>query len=186
LNSDADVTPPRRPTPAFYGCYDWHSSVHGRWLRVRLVRSFPDAVFAPFAREGLCQSLTADNIVQEAAYSGTTDAPVLNGPLDWHGCFNWLLSYGNGSTTRLGRWPRIVSPDPCNPKWRTLDGLNLNRAWMLEGIAAGLPKGDKRLPMIKAAAEEHKRAVTGKHYEGGDWLGSFAVYLITKRGILKK
>jgi hypothetical protein len=61
---------------------------------------------------------------------------------------------------------------------------------MLDGIAAGLPKGDKRQPMIKAAAEAHKSAglaaVTGQHYEGGHWLGSFAVYLVTNRGILQK
>ena len=38
LNSDTDVAPPRKLTPAFYGCYDWHSSVHGHWLLVRLVR----------------------------------------------------------------------------------------------------------------------------------------------------
>ena len=31
LNSDADVAAPRKLTPAFYGCYDWHSSVHGHW-----------------------------------------------------------------------------------------------------------------------------------------------------------
>jgi hypothetical protein len=36
LNSDADVAPPRKLTPAFCGCYDWHSSVHGHWLLVRL------------------------------------------------------------------------------------------------------------------------------------------------------
>jgi hypothetical protein len=58
---------------------------------------------------------------------------------------------------------------------------------MLEGIAAGLPKADKRLPSIRAAAEAHRQAglaaVTGEHYEGGHWLGSFAVYLVTKRGI---
>ena len=46
LNSDADVAPPRKLTPAFCGCYDWHSSVHGHWLLVRLVRTFPDASFA--------------------------------------------------------------------------------------------------------------------------------------------
>src|SRR5215469_14382911 len=45
LNSDADVAPPRKLTPAFYGCYDWHSSVHGHWLLVRLVRTFPHAPF---------------------------------------------------------------------------------------------------------------------------------------------
>jgi hypothetical protein len=61
---------------------------------------------------------------------------------------------------------------------------------MLEGIAASLPKNNKRLPMIVAAEEDHKRAglaaVTGKHYEGGHWRGSFAVYLVTKRGIPQK
>ena len=46
LNSDADVAPPRKLTPAFYGCYDWHSSVHGHWLLVRLAKTFPDALFA--------------------------------------------------------------------------------------------------------------------------------------------
>jgi len=35
----------------FYGCYDWHSSVHGHWLLVRLVRSFPNADFVQPARE---------------------------------------------------------------------------------------------------------------------------------------
>src|SRR6266568_2115126 len=68
LNSDADVGPPRKLTPAFYGCYDWHSSVHGHWLLVRLVRTFPDAAFVPSAREALRQSLTIENIAQEAAY----------------------------------------------------------------------------------------------------------------------
>src|SRR6476660_444656 len=68
LNSDADVAPPRRLTPAFYGCYDWHSSVHGHWLLVRLVRTFPDAPFVQAARDALRQSLTAENLAQEAAY----------------------------------------------------------------------------------------------------------------------
>ena len=68
LNSDADVAPPRKLTPAFYGCYDWHSSVHGHWLLVRLVRTFPDASFVGSAREALRQSLTAENLTQEAAY----------------------------------------------------------------------------------------------------------------------
>jgi hypothetical protein len=85
-------------------------------------------------------------------------------------------------------WLRpVVSPDASDPKLAHLDGLNLSRAWMLEGIAAGLPAADKRLATIVLAAEEHKRAglaaVTGKHYEGGHWLGSFAVYLVSRRGI---
>src|SRR5438067_87224 len=68
LNSDEDVAPPRRLTPAFYGCYDWHSSVHGHWLLVRLLRTFPDASFAKPARDALKKSLTAENLKTEAAY----------------------------------------------------------------------------------------------------------------------
>src|SRR5947209_18635970 len=68
LNSDADVKPPRALTPAFYGCFDWHSSVHGHWLLVRLVRLFPQAAFAPDARRALAQSLTPANIAQEVKY----------------------------------------------------------------------------------------------------------------------
>jgi hypothetical protein len=66
LNSDADVAPPRKLTPAFYGCYDWHSSVHGHWLLARLARTFPDAPFASKARQALQESITAENIAQEA------------------------------------------------------------------------------------------------------------------------
>src|SRR5881394_1814354 len=68
MNNDADVAPPRKLTPAFFGCYDWHSSVHGHWLLGRLARTYPDAPFARPAREALQQSLTAENITQEAAY----------------------------------------------------------------------------------------------------------------------
>jgi hypothetical protein len=79
-----------------------------------------------------------------------------------------------------------VSPDPSDPKLAHLDGLNLSRAWMLEGILSVLPEKDPRRPALSAAAEAHRRAglaaVTGAHYEGGHWLGSFAVYLVTKRG----
>src|ERR1039457_162149 len=309
LNSDADAAPPRKLTPAFYGCYDWHSSVHGHWLLVRLVRTFPDAPFVPAAREALRQSLTAENIVQEAAYLRGEGRASFERPygLAWllqlvaelregddqqgkemaanlhplekvvlERLNNWLpklsnpvrigehdqtafalglmLDYAHGnddqrfaelvvskakqfylkdkecplayepsgedflspclgeadlmrrllSSQEFARWLRtfmpqictsggdawlapVVSPDPSDPKLAHLDGLNLSRAWMLEGIAAGLPKRDKRLPSIMATAEAHRRAglaaVTGEHYEGGHWLGSFAVYLVTKRGI---
>src|SRR4051812_10297952 len=57
LNDSEDVAPPRRLTPAFYGCYDWHSSVHGHWLLARLARDFPDSSFATTARDALQQSI---------------------------------------------------------------------------------------------------------------------------------
>jgi hypothetical protein len=68
LGGDADVRAPRALTPAFYGCYDWHSAVHGHWLLVRLLRLFPDAPFASAARAEVSGSLTVPNISAEVAY----------------------------------------------------------------------------------------------------------------------
>ena len=83
--------------------------------------------------------------------------------------------------------PVAVSPDPSDPKLAHLDGLNLSRAWMLEGILVGLPPNDSRREALSLAAGAHRSAglaaVTGEHYEGGHWLGSFAVYLTTRRGM---
>jgi Protein of unknown function (DUF2891) len=316
LNSDADVAPPRKLTPAFCGCYDWHSSVHGHWLLVRLVRAFPNASFAGPAREALKKSLTADNLKQEANYIRGQGRASFERPygLAWllqlcaelrewddpqareisanlrpleeaavERLQTWLpklshpvrigehdqtafalglmLDYthtvGNEAFARLvtdsarkffladkncplayepsgedflspslaeadvmrrvlpptefaewlkGFMPQIpaardggsynadwlpvtVSPDPSDPKLAHLDGLNLSRAWMLEGIVSALPADDPRRPALTATAEAHRRAglaaVTGEHYEGGHWLGSFAVYLTTQRGISK-
>jgi hypothetical protein len=79
------------------------------------------------------------------------------------------------------------STDPSDPRLAHIDGLNLSRAWMLEGIASGLSKTDPRLAALERCAAAHRSAglaaVTGEHYEGGHWLGSFAVYLDTRRGI---
>ena len=311
LNSDADVAPPRKLTPAFYGCYDWHSSVHGHWLLVRLIRTFPNADFVQPARTALRESLTAQNISQEAVYlhgegrasferpyglawllqlaaelrewndpqgkemaanlrpleqaaldrlrtwlpklsnpvrigehdqtafamglmldyareagdqgfagllkekaqqfflhdkdcplayepSGEDflspclgEADVMRRVLPRYEFASWLRTFlPQIPTTGSTDWLKpVVSPDPSDPKLAHLDGLNLSRAWMLEGIASGLPKDDNRLPSILSTAGAHKRAglaaVTGEHYEGGHWLGSFAVYLVTKRGITK-
>jgi hypothetical protein len=93
--------------------------------------------------------------------------------------------------TGNGDWLKpVVSPDPSDPKLAHLDGLNLSRAWMLEGILSALPHDDQRRAALQATADAHRRAglaaVTGAHYEGGHWLGSFAVYLTTQRGIEKE
>jgi Protein of unknown function (DUF2891) len=117
------------------------------------------------------------------------EADLMRRVLPSQGFARWLRTFmPQLSTSGNLKWLQpVVSPDPSDPKLAHLDGLNLSRAWMLDGIAAGLPKKDRRLPSIMAAAEEHRRAglaaVTGEQYEGGHWLGSFAVYLVTKRGV---
>ena len=77
LASDADVKPPRELTPAFCGCFDWHSAVHGHWLLVRLARTFPDAPFVPAARAALAASLTPAQIIAAGILGGMVFVLVL-------------------------------------------------------------------------------------------------------------
>jgi len=68
MDSDADARPPRELTPAFFGCYDWHSSVHGHWLLARVARLRPETPLAAEARQALARSLTADKLAAETRY----------------------------------------------------------------------------------------------------------------------
>ena len=296
LQSDAEARPPRALTPAFYGCYDWHSSVHGHWLLARLIRLEPYAPFAAKARAALEKSITRENIAAEVAYLNGAGRASFERPYG----LAWLLQLSgelremkdplyptikpleDAAVERLRTWlPKLSHPvrsgehsqtafalglildsgaggeefarlikaralafyrydrncpmtyepsgedflspclaeadvmrrvlpprdfaswltkfmpkmplrpeivtDPSDPKLAHLDGLNLSRAWMLEGIAYGLPKYDPRVKKFEEEAYAHGKAglasVTGKHYEGGHWLGSFATYYVTRRGI---
>ena len=314
LSSEADVRPPHALTPAFFGCYDWHSAVHGHWLLVRLLRLFPEAPFAARTRSALDRHLTADDMAAEAAYLSAAGRETFERPYglawllqldaelhEWHDpqgerwvravsplaraaaarltswlpklthpvrigehsqtafslglALDWARSTGDPAAALFIRraqelyakdqmcpltyepsgedflspclaeadlMRRILPPpafaawlqrflpnipvagktagsapadwlpigvvtDPTDGKLAHLDGLNLSRAWMLEGISSGLPAADPRQPALRAAAAAHRTAglaaVTGAHYEGGHWLGSFAVYLSSGRGL---
>jgi len=302
LNSDADVKPPRALTPAFYGCYDWHSSVHGHWLLARLLRMFPNAPFAADARRALAQSLMDAKIAQEEAYVKAPGRATFERPYG----LAWLLQLAaelkESQDTDARRWSRTLEPlehaavahlsswlpklahpvrngehtntafslglmldyariagdakfrqllesrardyylkdracplnyepsgedflSPCLAEadvmrrvlppaefatWFTaflphvdlepthvtdftdgklyhLAGLNLSRAWMLNGIVSKLPASDPRRKTFAVLSARLRQAglesITGEHYEGGHWLGTFAVYLVSERGL---
>src|SRR5688572_9159264 len=90
LNSPEDVKGPRALTPAFYGCYDWHSSVHGHWMLARLVREFPKAPFAAPAMAALKANITPANIAVEVAYLNGTGRESFERPYG----LAWLLQLG--------------------------------------------------------------------------------------------
>jgi len=77
--------------------------------------------------------------------------------------------------------------DPTDPKLIHLAGLCLSRAWMLEGIIEALPKTSEQRNQLYQLSKRNTQAgltaIDESHYEGGHWLGTFAVYLITRRGI---
>lgn len=309
LNSDADARTPKELTPAFYGCFDWHSSVHGHWLLVRLMKTDPASPFVPTIMDALNKSFTPENMAGEVAYYGAEGRNAFERPygIAWYlqlvaelaesdypthqawretlrpleeaivkkvsawlpnlaypvrlgthnqtaFAFGLMLDYARtvGNTAFeaqltdkilafhaadkdcpigyepsgedflspclmeadlmrrvmgerefavwLGRFlPRIprggradwlapaIVKDATDGKLVHLDGVNLSRAWALEGIASALPDGDPRIKALLAAADIHKEAgvaaVNDDHYAGSHWLASFATYLTTKRGI---
>lgn len=68
LGSDAELKGPKALHPAFYGCFDWHSSVHGHWMLVSLLRQFPDLENKEEIKAKLLENLSAENIAVEVAY----------------------------------------------------------------------------------------------------------------------
>lgn len=79
----------------------------------------------------------------------------------------------------------VTCPDPSDPKLAHLDGLNLSRAWMLDGIARALPVADPRRAVLARASARHRDYglghLTADHYAGSHWQATFAVYLATSR-----
>lgn len=76
-----ELRPPRAFHPAFYGCFDWHSAVHGHWLLAHLVNRFPRLREAPAMRRVLAAHLSERNMRAEARY---LDAhPAFERPYGW-------------------------------------------------------------------------------------------------------
>lgn len=68
LGDDSCLAPPRTLHPAFYGCFDWHSSVHGHWTLVTILKEFPDFKFRNEVLQKLKKNITKENIIKEIEY----------------------------------------------------------------------------------------------------------------------
>ncbi|PHR14281.1 MAG: hypothetical protein COA41_17715 [Sphingopyxis sp.] len=315
LSSAADVAEPAKLTPVFYGCFDWHSAVHGHWLLTRLwgqglVSDMDEEIAA-----ALAANFTAEKIAGEIGYFQGADRAAFERPYgvawflqlttelreiaagddgkaeqakEWlarlepletvivgnikqwlpklaypirlgthnqsafaFGLFlDWAERSGDSEMTSLvrrkalefhrddGNCPMAYEPsgedflspclmeadlmrrvmdeseyaswlsgflpeiptdgsgdwlavgivnDPTDGKLVHLDGLNLSRAWALEGMASGLPADDPRRASLLASARLHgnsgEESVRTPHYSGSHWLASFATYWRTRRGI---
>lgn len=106
LNGDDDVRKPRIVHPAFYGCYDWHSAVHGHWMLIRLLKHFPKMPLQHDIRTALAINLTAKNLEVEALYFSRPNAKSFERPYGW----SWLLKLSE----ELHTWN-----DPQGQEWAT-------------------------------------------------------------------
>lgn len=87
INSDEDVKSPRRIHPAFYGCYDWHSAVHGHWMLIRILKLHPKLPIEAEIRAALAANLTVKNLETEAKFFTRPGAKSYERPYGW----SWLL-----------------------------------------------------------------------------------------------
>lgn len=62
------VRNPKTMHPAFYGCFDWHSSVHGHWMLIRLLKRYPGSSIDREIRQKLDENLSAENLAGELSY----------------------------------------------------------------------------------------------------------------------
>lgn len=110
LSSDNDVRPPRELTPAFYGCFDWHSSVHGHWLLCRMLTTRPETPLADEIRAALRQSFTEQNLAAELAYyqgkgRGSFERPY---GIAWY--LQLVLELEESQDPQLTEWRAILRP----------------------------------------------------------------------------
>ncbi len=301
LASKENLGEPSQLHPAFYGCFDWHSSVHGHWSLVKLLKDFPEMEYAQIAREKLRMNLSKENILAEVAYfkqkQNTTyertygwawelklaeelhtwndslarelelnlmpltlliaqkfidflpslhypirvgehpntafglsfawdyalemkDTVLLNAidstahrfyaldancPLSWEPsgsdflspCFEeidimrrvltptnfkeWLNAFAPQlKDKKFTLKPGVVS-DRTDGKLVHLDGLNFSRAWVLYGLAKQYPEYHHLVSVANSHIEYSLPSLFGDSYEGGHWLGTFAIYALSTR-----
>lgn len=110
IKNAADNRTPRAMHPAFYGCFDWHSSVHGHWMLVRLLKIHPDMPEAPAIRAALRANLTKENLAAETAYVNEPGRGSFERTYGWA----WLLKLAeelHGWDDSDGRmWSANITP----------------------------------------------------------------------------
>jgi hypothetical protein len=301
IGSDKDLQPPTILHPIFYGCFDWHSAVHGYWSMVTLLKEFPELEKAQEVRELLKKNITSENVARELDYFQKEinknyertygwawllklaetlhqwDDPLANElstnlkPLTDHIVssykkflpkLNYPIRVGEHTNTAFGLtlaydyslatgeielqdlivkrakefynkdancpitwepsgydflspcleeldimrrvfseeefklWIALFLPQLKNTEYRLdvglvsdrtdgklvhLDGLNFSRAWVFYGLANQYPE----YKHLKNMANEHISYsypnLVGDTYEGGHWLGSFAIYALMNK-----
>lgn len=110
INNENDLLSPKTMHPSFYGCYDWHSSVHGHWMLVKILRLFPDLPEASQIRAAVGANLTAENIRREVQYLDQPGRKSFERTYGWA----WLLKLAEELQSwddEQGReWSRNLDP----------------------------------------------------------------------------
>jgi hypothetical protein len=107
---DRDLRPPRALTPAFFGCYDWHSAVHGHWTMARLLRLFPRAAQAAALRRALDEHLTEEKLAAELRFFRAPRSRLFERPYGWAWLLRLTAELHGWRDTDAQRWLAALRP----------------------------------------------------------------------------
>ena len=110
INSQNDIKSPKQLHPSFYGCYDWHSSVHGHWLLIYLLKNFPQLKSANNITTRLNENITSESILKEIEYMNNENRKSFERPYGWA----WLLKLYEElylwQNDNAKRWKEYIEP----------------------------------------------------------------------------
>ncbi len=103
LAGESDLGTPKELHPAFYGCFDWHSSVHGHWMLIRLLKTFPELNERNLIEQKLKENISAENILSELEYFKRSTEKSYERTYGWA----WLLKL----TEELNTWDNPLAKE---------------------------------------------------------------------------
>ena len=110
MNGAQEVQSPRALHPAFYGCYDWHSSVHGHWMLTRLLRRFPGLPEASAIRAAIDEHLAPQAIATEVAYFGQPNRKSFERTYGWAWLLKLAAELRTWDSPDARRWADALQP----------------------------------------------------------------------------
>lgn len=110
LGSDTDLKSPKQLRPIFYGCFDWHSAVHGYWSIVELMQKYPALDSIGSVRATLNQHITADKVATELAFFNDPNNKNFERTYGWAWLFKLQESLAKWNDTDAQKWKANLQP----------------------------------------------------------------------------
>lgn len=110
LGSVADLKTPKQLRPIFYGCFDWHSSVHGFWSIVKLMKDFPELDKNNEVRNQLNELITPENVAIEKAFFEDINNKSFERTYGWAWLLQLQMELNNWKDADEQRWAKTLQP----------------------------------------------------------------------------
>lgn len=172
LAGPESVKSPKELHPAFYGCFDWHSSVHGHWMLVRLLKEYPDHRIAAEIRKNLAINLTAEKLAAEFAYFSADEHKQFERTYGWAWYLKLVAELQQWDDRQGRQWREHLRPLEDLLVQRTIDYLPLLSWPIRTGVHAdtgfGLAWILDYARVVKNKALEDAIVARAKHFYWAD------------------